>query len=96
MDLGVRPRVGEPRRDVEKASNWAVKSRSKLVVSFSFRDCRGVGEGVLSVRRMVCAVEGVIGARARGVDYCQSVGFTLEGILCTYLVDESIFQGTLS
>lgn len=61
----VGPRAGDVRRGPDRPSNWAVKSRSKLVVSFSLRDRREVGEGVLSERR---TVEGVIGARARGVD----------------------------
>lgn len=76
MDLvgEARPREGEPRREVEKASSWAVKSKSKFVVSFalsvSLRERRGVGEGVRAVRR---TVEGVICARARGVGYRMSV-----------------------
>lgn len=60
VDFGgaARPRFGDPRRDCENASIWAVKSRRRFVVSLSLcRDARGVGEGVRSVRR---TVEGVI------------------------------------
>lgn len=60
----VRSRAGELRRDDENDSNWAVKSRSKFVVSFSLYVLRGVGDGVRSERR---TVDGVICARARGV-----------------------------
>jgi len=62
----VRVQSGEARRDDEKDSIWAVKSRSKLVVSLSLYARRGVGEGVRSERR---TVEGVCCVRARGVAY---------------------------
>lgn len=69
-----RPRAGEVRLDCEKDWICSVKSSSKLVVSFSLYDGRGVGDGdgdgVRSERR---TVEGVICARARGVAFraCQ-------------------------
>jgi hypothetical protein len=52
-----RPRFGDVRRDDEKDSIWAVKSRSRFVVSLSLYARRGVGLGVRSARR---TVEGVI------------------------------------
>ena len=72
----VRPRVGEPRRDAEKASICAVKSRRRFVVSFSLREQRGVGDGERSKRR---TVEGVIWVRARGVAWNHVSMPTLHG-----------------
>lgn len=53
----LRPRPGDARRDEEKDSIWAVKSKSRFVVSLSLYARRGVGLGVRSERR---TVEGVI------------------------------------
>jgi hypothetical protein len=80
-----RPCAVELRRDVPNDSIWAVKSRSRFVVSFSLYARRGVGEGVRSERR---TVEGVFCARARGVAYCV-VSVELGNCYCMYLTSRS-------